>query len=122
MPYKFEYDGSVIPRHLRRTVKLSPEERVQIKELYGKISQRKLAKMYNVSRRLVIFIGCPEKMAQNKVIRKINNSNGEYYNKEKQKIYMRTHRNYKKLLAKSNLLNRNIFKQTEFPLRRGRTK
>ena len=52
MPYKFETDKKKIPRDKDRRVKLSEEDRQEIKELYPFISQRTLAKMFNVSRRL----------------------------------------------------------------------
>jgi len=96
MPYKniiFK-----IKREDDSRVKLSEEQRQEIKDLYGKISQRKLAKAYGVSRRLIIFIGCPEKLEQNKIERKLRGGSTIYYNKDKQRDYMKKHRHHKQAL------------------------
>ena len=93
MPYTSE--KIKLPRKYDRRVKLSKEDREEIKELYGSVSQRKLAKRYNVSRRLIIFIGDPEKYKRNKELRK---DSTWYYNKEKNKNYMKRHRRYKQQL------------------------
>ena len=92
MPYKFETDKRKIPRELDRRVKLSLEDREKIKEYYGKISQRKLAKLFGVSRRLIQFIGDPEQYEKNKGIRRY------YYDKDKHREYMKNHRRWKKQL------------------------
>lgn len=91
MPYKCE--KLKIPRKYDKRVKLTDDEREQIKELYGKISQRKLAKRFNVSRRLIIFIGCPEKHQRNIEVRHSN-----YYERERHLVYMRNHRHRKQKL------------------------
>jgi hypothetical protein len=93
MPYKCEKIN--LPRELDRRVKLTEDEREEIKQLYGKISQRKLAKRFGVSRRLIIFIGAPEKYQHNKDIRKDSTF---YYNKYKHRAYMKKHRKYKQRL------------------------
>ena len=92
MPYKFETDKRKIPRELDRRVKLSLEDREKIEELYGEISQRKLAKLFGVSRRLIQFIGDPKQYERNKEIK------GRYYDKDKHTAYMNKHRRWKKLL------------------------
>ena len=92
MPYKCE--KLHIPRDKDRRVKLTDEERDEIKRFYGKISQRKLAKLYNVSRRLIIFIGCPEKAKLNAERAKVRGSQ-MYYNREKHTKAIKKHRHYK---------------------------
>lgn len=92
MPYK--HITKIIPRELNRNVKLSLEDREKIKEKYqtGKTSQRKLAREYNVSRRLIQFIIDPSKEEKNKKNKK------NYYDKNKHKKYMKKHRKYKQQL------------------------
>ena len=98
MPYKFEYTHLQIPEEKDRRIKLSDSERQEIKEMYGKISQRKLAKLFGVSRRLVIFIGCPEKYKLNLQQRKERGGSMIYYDTEKSRKSMKEHRDYKKEL------------------------
>ena len=102
MPIKSEKLGLKIPKEYNKTRKLTEKERTKIKELYSKISQRKLAKIYNVSRRLIIFIGCPEKYEISKAIRRTKHK--LYYNKEKNKEYKKRVREHRKELLKKELL------------------
>ena len=96
MPYKhIEYK---IPRDKDRRVKLTEEEREQIREWYGKISQRKLAKIFNVSRRLITFIGCPEKYKRNLEQREARGGSKIYYDRAKHTKAMKKHRKYKQEL------------------------
>lgn len=96
MPYKWE-KLNIRPED-KKSRKLSDLEREQIKELYGKISQRKLAKMFNVSRRLITFIGCPEKHKENLKRRKESGGSMQYYDKEKNLETIKKHRRYKQEL------------------------
>lgn len=105
MPYKFETDKLIIPKEYNKTIKLTDEEKRLIKRNYGKISQRKLAKIFNVSRRLIVFIGCPEKYKRNLQARKERGTN--YYDREKHKQYMKNHRDNKKKLYNKDLLEEN---------------
>jgi IS30 family transposase len=98
MPYKFATDKKKIPRELDKRVKLTDSEREEIKFLYGKVSQRQLAKKYNVSRRLIIFIGCPEKLERARELYKERRKDKRYYNTELHKKYMKTHRRRKQLI------------------------
>jgi len=100
MPHKWEKDHIHLPRAKDRRVKLTDEERKEIFELYGTISQRKLAAMYGVSRRLIIFIGCPEKHARNLECRKKRGGWRQYYTTAKNTKTIKEHRQYKtKVLA-----------------------
>jgi len=98
MPYKFETDKRKIPREKDKRVKLTEEEKEEVKRLYGQISQRKLAKMFGVSRRLVIFIGCPEKLRRAKELYKERRKDGRYYHKERHTQQVKKHRRYKKTI------------------------
>lgn len=77
--------------------KLTDEQRVQIVELSKKgYSQRQLASMFDVSRRLIGFIVNPDKLAEFKAKRK--GKSKEYYSTEKHRKYMRVHREHKREL------------------------
>ena len=103
MPYKFEKLKFAVGKEKDRRRKLSDEDREEIKHKYGTISQRDLARMYGVSRRLIIFIGKPEVYEHNKELRKINGLlNNNYYNREKHNKAMRIHRKHKYKLFKEN--------------------
>lgn len=73
-------------------------------------SQRKLAKMFSVSKRLIQFIIFPEKLKKSIQARLDRGGSMQYYNKEKNKKYMKKHRNYKHNILKHtlNLKNENI--------------
>ena len=104
MPYKFETDKLRIPKDKDRRRKLTDGQRAEIKNLYGTISQRKLAEMFNVSRRLIQFIGCPDKKAKDLENRAKRGGSKIYYNKNKHTVAMREHRKYKKQLNESTEL------------------
>jgi len=104
MPFKFETENLKIPKEMDRRRKLNDEQRKEIKKLYGKISQRKLAKMFNVSRRLIVFIGDPDQYKKNLENRKLRGGSAIYYDKNKQKKYAKVTRKYKKQLYDEKLL------------------
>ena len=86
-------------KHDRR-IKLTPEDKVEIKELYKlpKWSQRGLAKKYGVSRRLIQFVLNPQMLEENKKRRAERGGSKQYYKKDTWKKVMREHRNYKQKL------------------------
>lgn len=85
---------------LDRRVKLTQEQREEIHNNKQGHSQRELARMYNVSRRLITFILNPEKQKENYQRRVENGGTKQYYDKEKNTTAMREHRQYKKELLK----------------------
>jgi len=108
MPYKFE-NTTLIPRDMKRSVKLTLKEREEIKELYGVVSQRVLAKIYNVSRKTITYIGDPEQLRKNLLARDLRGGSKRYYTKEKQKEYMKNYRKNKlKLYKKNKLIQKNV--------------
>lgn len=111
MPFKFETDKLLIPKEHDKRIKLTDTDRIKIKELYGKVSQRKLAKMFNVSRRLIIFIGCPEKHKLNLKQRAERGGSKQYYDSIKCVKYKQKHRQHKKELFKQGLLNEPAVKE-----------
>lgn len=106
MPYKFEYTKTKIPAKpgIDRRVKLTEDQKAEIRELYGQISQRKLAGMYGVSGRLIIFIGDPEQHKANLRAREERGGSAAYYDREKHNAAMKKHRQHKQKLFKKNLL------------------
>lgn len=102
MPYKFQIEKKKIPKRLNLTRKLTLKEKEEIKKLYGLVSQRQLAKKFKVSRRLIIFIGCPEKYKRNLELRKkrLEKEPQKYYNREKHNKSMLNYRRRKQLLNK----------------------
>ena len=100
MPYKWQTDKTPIPRDKDKRVKLTEADREEIRQAYGKVSQRKLARMYGVSRRLIQFIGDPSKHKANLRRREERGGSMAYYDKEKNTKAIRTHRRHKQSVLK----------------------
>ena len=100
MPYKFEQKH--IKKEDDKRVKLDDNDKMLIRSLYkeGCYSQRKLASMFNVSRRLIQFVIDPLKLKANLETRK----GKSYYDKEKNTAAMKRHRKWKKELDKRGKL------------------
>ena len=93
-----------MPKGTDKRVKLRKEEHEYIRTRYNRkeASQRELAREYGVSRRLIQFIVDPSKHEQNLARRKANGGSMKYYDKDKQRMYMRKHRaNLKEALLKT---------------------
>lgn len=105
MPYKFEKTPINNPQNDKR-VKLTVEDKKEIREEYanGNISQRELAKKYNVSRRLIQFVLNPDSQEIAKKQFAERQKDGRYYDKTKHKDYMKKHREHKKDLYNKGLL------------------
>lgn len=84
-----------------RRIKLKESDKAKIRELYRQpeYSQRRLADMFGVSRRLIQFVLDPYKLKQNLEARIKRGGTKHYYNKEKHAVYMRNHRRYKQKLS-----------------------
>lgn len=108
MPYKFEYskENNKIPKTLDRRVKLSDEQKVEIKELHksGLVSINGLARQFNVSKRTIQFILFPERAEKAKQSFKERRKDGRYYDKDKHKESVNNTRKYKKELSDKGLL------------------
>lgn len=106
MPYKSEkikIEGTKLDR--RR--KLTEDQKDLIRWLREEegLSQRQLAAMFDVSRRLITFILDPEKEKHNKAIQKKHKMEGRYkYTKEQWAEVMREHRLYKERLHKDGII------------------
>lgn len=86
-----------------RRVKLLPCQKEMVVYYYNKgFSQRKIAKMFNVSRRLIVFIIYPDRLIKNYEARLDNGGSAQYYKGGKEwATTVRTHRQYKKSLFKN---------------------
>lgn len=96
MHYKSEKIKIVGTKNDRR-VKLTEQDRADISELTG-MSIRGIARMYGVDKRLIQFILYPERKAKNLLDRKNRGGSMAYYDKNKQKEYIKKHRHYKQEL------------------------
>jgi len=96
MPFK---SGKIIiaKTSFDKRVKLTDDDKKLILKLRAEenLSQRVLARQFNVSRRLIQYVLDPEKLVEN--IRKLNERGGSkhYYDKDKHREYMKDHRRYK---------------------------
>ena len=104
MPYKTEKIKFNNP-FLDRRCKLLPCQKERMKLLWEQgTSQRALAKMFNVSRRLVQFTCMPEKLEECKQRREERGGWRQYYKGgEEWEETMREHRNYKYNLLKDTI-------------------
>lgn len=94
-----------MPQGTDKRVKIPKEEHEYIRTRYKnkEASQRQLAREYGVDRRLIQFIIDPSKHEQNIARRKARGGSKQYYDKDKQRIYMRRHRaNLREALKKQN--------------------
>jgi hypothetical protein len=105
MPYKFETKKLIIPLTYDKRRKLNDIDKEDIRSLSRNgYSQRQLARLYNVSRRLIQFIIDPRKLEENIERRKERGGSSQYYDTESNTNYIKKHRRYKKDLYDKNLL------------------
>ena len=106
MPNKVIENGRV-PRELGKDkrLRLSPLLREEIRQNEERLSLRKLAAKYGVSKRLIQFIINPEKHAENLKRREERGGSTVYYDPEKHREAMQRHREHKaELLTKGELI------------------
>ena len=104
MPYKSEKIKIAFTEHDRR-IKLTDEQKDEIRERFAAgASQRSLARIYKVDRRLISFIVNPESYEENLKRREERGGTKFYYEKEKHKNYVKQHRRYKQSLKLSGEL------------------
>ena len=91
---------------LKRSCKLLPCQKEMV-VYWGKrkTSQRQLARMFNVSRRLIQFILNPDAHKNNLERRREKGGSKIYYDKEKHTKAIREHRQYKKELLTNKTNN-----------------
>lgn len=91
---------------LDKRVKLTSSQKQEVIYIREKqqISYQKLANMFGVSKRTIIFICKPETLMACLEKRQARGGWKQYYNKEKNAISMKQHRNYKKELLENKLI------------------
>ena len=96
MPYKSEKIKIEFTKNDKR-MKLTDEQREEIKKEYetSLISQRALAEKYKVDRKTIYNILHPEKYQAKLEQYKQEKHSKQYYNKEKQKDYVKKYRHHK---------------------------
>ena len=104
MPIKSEVEKLKIPDELKRSIKLSKEQKKEVLKIRNAtgLSQRKLADLFGVSRRTIQFILNPEDYERNKKMSAERNH--KYYKHEKNRQYIKRTRDYRKELNESNYL------------------
>lgn len=103
MPYKSEkikIEGTSFDRR----IKLTLNDKEEIKRLSSDHSQRYLAKMFNVSRRTIQFIIDPNKHIENLKRRAERGGSKQYYDRETQRNAIKDTRRYKNDLFKKELI------------------
>lgn len=95
MPYVSE--KIPLPPQYDRRRKLTEDDKFEIVRLRKEhnLSQRTLARMFGVSRKLIIFIIDPERHERAKAQFKERRKDGRYYDREKNTIAVRNTRQYK---------------------------
>jgi hypothetical protein len=106
MPYKSRKIKIEGTRYDARR-KVTPEMREAILEDKDKLSQRKAARKYGVSRSTIRWIWMPEKHERNKRLAKERRKDGRYYDADKHREYMRKHRKRKQNLYKKGEIKLN---------------
>lgn len=100
MPYKSEKIKIEGTKHDKRR-KLTEEQKKAIRENKLGLSQRKLATMYEVSRRTIQFILDPKKLEENRKRRAERGGWKQYYDKEENTKAVRKTRRHKQILFKA---------------------
>lgn len=103
MPYKHESSHIKLPREKDRRVKLSLEDRQEIKRLYTNTnkSMEQLAKDYHVSRRLISFIVHPWAYEKAKEQHKERRKDWRYYDKDTHNEAIKNTRRYRTQVLKT---------------------
>ena len=95
MPYLSE-KIKIAGTEFDRRIKLTSEDREEIVKLYSSgLSQRKIAAIYKVDRRLISFIVNPSAYEENLKRRTERGGSKVYYDKNKHANYIKQHRRYK---------------------------
>ena len=104
MPYKFEKKH--IAKKDDKRIKLTKADKEEIQRRYklGGVSQRALAREYDVSRSSIVYAIYPERREHNYQVRVARGGSKQYYDTDRNNEYMQTHREHKKQLDKEGKL------------------
>lgn len=97
MPYKFTTDKLKLPRKLDRRVRLTEQDKDEIKKLISStnLSNQEIAEQYWVHRKTIYFIRYPDQAKKEKEQAKLRRLDWRYYNKDKHREAIKEHRQYK---------------------------
>ena len=97
MPYKHETTHTKLPRKLDRRVKLTEQDKVEIKKLISttNLSNQQIAEQYWVHRKTIYLIRNPEQEKKEKEAYKIRRLDWRYYNKDKHREAIKKTRHHK---------------------------
>lgn len=100
MPYAFQYNKKKVPRELDRRVKITEDQKEAIRTAYHfeHKAQRQIARETGISRRMISFILFPERLEHNAKLYKERRKDGRYYDSQKHRLAMKTHRHYKQTI------------------------
>ena len=100
MPYKYETEGNTIPRILKKSAKLSLDDKEEMKRIYklGDISYKALGEQFGVSKSMAIYAVNPERQKRNYALRVARGGSKQYYDKDKHRETMKKHRRHKQKL------------------------
>ena len=104
MPYAFESKKTKIRKEDDRRRKLTDEDKENIKKMYsyGNTTHRQLAEIYGVNHTLISTIVNEE--TKKRAVEYQKENRHKWYDKEKQRIYMKRYRENKKKLDKEGRL------------------
>ena len=107
MPFKFDTDKLRITPKFDRRIKIPKSEYPVILKLHKSgCAIRAIARKYSVNKRLIQFILFPERKVKNLQDRIERGGSRQYYDKDKWKIVMQEHRNYRRKLFKEGKLEK----------------
>ena len=95
MPFKTDKISINCPFLDKRTKLLPCQKEMVVHYHQQGFSQRKLAAMFNVSRRLIQFLTDPDKQLKNLEARRDRGGSMAYYDKKKHRDYVKKHRRNK---------------------------
>lgn len=106
MKMPFKHSEKKIPTKLKKSAKLSKEEKDEMKRMYelGGWSYNTLGKEFGVSKRTAYFAVNPDKLIENYQKRVERGGSKIYYDKEKNTVFKRNHRKYKQELYLKGVL------------------
>ncbi len=88
-----------------KRIKLTPHDKETIFEVWNNgMGIRAIARLYGVDKRLIQFILFPERHERSLELREQRGGSARYYDKDKQRTYIKTHRRYKQSLYVSGLI------------------
>lgn len=102
MPYKVDTLKIKLWKHLDRRIKLTDQQRDEIRENVEWLSMTKLGIKYWVTRHTISNVMYPERYEHRKLEYRERRSDGRYYNKDKHRIAIKKTRKYRhRVLSKT---------------------